>query len=279
MSEGASTRSLLPKSSTNKSLIRSPRSPIPDVLAALLLANKKGTIAPMTGRRVSLNSEHNKTNASPSVVFNKEFLLLVPLAASAIAITYDAGYFAGIGGFYFTFFSINEHIAFALQVLPFAVVGAALLVWHFSHLGRIVQRRRSKEKAHKEDKTDSGVRAVGLSALILVLLAILGLFIYFTRIYLFVITLTVATPFIIIAIYSSKLATKIISTTVYVTIVTYAAGELTGSQFARPTMLERFGFKASSTNKIKTKNEGEIGYSQAEIAVFFCTIQKKDDLP
>ena len=55
-------------------------------------------------------------------------LVLTPLLGSALAITYNVGYFFGIGGRlqFFTFFSLSEHIVFALAVFPQCLVLAIL---------------------------------------------------------------------------------------------------------------------------------------------------------
>jgi hypothetical protein len=55
-----------------------------------------------------------------------------PLFASSLAITYDVGFFVGIGISFFSFFSLTEHFVFALQSLPFAIPPAALLLMGFS---------------------------------------------------------------------------------------------------------------------------------------------------
>jgi len=65
----------------------------------------------------------------------KDFIIFVPLLATALAVTYDVGYFTGFDINYFTFFSLNEHIVFALQVLPYAMLLCVLYLpqvfWFF----------------------------------------------------------------------------------------------------------------------------------------------------
>ena len=51
----------------------------------------------------------------------KDWIVMLPLAGSILALTYDVGFFYGIGLPYFTLFSLSEHILFALQVLPQAI--------------------------------------------------------------------------------------------------------------------------------------------------------------
>ncbi|MCP3369892.1 hypothetical protein [Bradyrhizobium cajani] len=52
-----------------------------------------------------------------------------PLLASSLAVTYDVGFFVGIGLGFFSFFSLSEHLVFALQSLPFAIPPVAVLLF------------------------------------------------------------------------------------------------------------------------------------------------------
>jgi hypothetical protein len=61
-------------------------------------------------------------------VFSKELWVIAPVIGSAIAITYDVGYFTALDINLFTVFSISEHIAFALEVLPLAILATVILV-------------------------------------------------------------------------------------------------------------------------------------------------------
>ena len=47
-----------------------------------------------------------------------------PVFASTLAITYDVGFFYGSDLGFFTFFTLTEHLVFALQAAPFAMVTA-----------------------------------------------------------------------------------------------------------------------------------------------------------
>jgi membrane protein YqaA with SNARE-associated domain len=51
-----------------------------------------------------------------------------PVFASALAVTYDVGFFFGIDIDFFTFFSFSEHLVFALQAIPFAAPAAACII-------------------------------------------------------------------------------------------------------------------------------------------------------
>lgn len=51
----------------------------------------------------------------------KEALVIIPFMASALALTWEVGFFQVIGGGSFGLFTVTEHITFALQVLPIAL--------------------------------------------------------------------------------------------------------------------------------------------------------------
>ena len=56
----------------------------------------------------------------------KDALVVIPLLASSLAITWEVGYFSRLGGGSFALFSLTEHIAFAVQVLPLAIAVAMM---------------------------------------------------------------------------------------------------------------------------------------------------------
>lgn len=64
----------------------------------------------------------------PQLLSPKELVVLIPLIGTAIAMSYDVGYFWGIDINLFTLFSVTEHIVFALQAAPFALGVAFVLV-------------------------------------------------------------------------------------------------------------------------------------------------------
>src|SRR5260221_508806 len=52
----------------------------------------------------------------------KDAVLFIPAAATLLAVSYDVGYFFEIDLQFFTFFSLGEHIVFALMALPQVLV-------------------------------------------------------------------------------------------------------------------------------------------------------------
>jgi hypothetical protein len=62
-----------------------------------------------------------------SPAFNgKDSLIAFPLLGSALALTYDVGYFTGTDINFFSMFSISEHVTFALETIPLALPAASL---------------------------------------------------------------------------------------------------------------------------------------------------------
>jgi hypothetical protein len=53
----------------------------------------------------------------------RDLLVLAPLLGTGVAIAYNFGYFLAFDIDYFSFFSLTEHIVFALSALPIALVG------------------------------------------------------------------------------------------------------------------------------------------------------------
>lgn len=58
----------------------------------------------------------------------KSLSIVGPLLASTLAVTYDVGFFYGSDIGFFTFFSFTEHLVFALQAAPFAVVASGTVI-------------------------------------------------------------------------------------------------------------------------------------------------------
>jgi hypothetical protein len=53
----------------------------------------------------------------------------LPILGGLLAISYDVGYFWGVDITYYSLFSLTEHIVFATQALPVAVIIAILFVF------------------------------------------------------------------------------------------------------------------------------------------------------
>ncbi|MGX9389768.1 hypothetical protein ACWX0K_10920 [Nitrobacteraceae bacterium UC4446_H13] len=58
----------------------------------------------------------------------KDYAVYVPIIGTSLAFAWEVGLFVPIGGAAFGMFSISEHIVFALQALPVALVAAFLVI-------------------------------------------------------------------------------------------------------------------------------------------------------
>jgi hypothetical protein len=64
-----------------------------------------------------MEAESKKATFEP-----KDFALFVPMVATVMATIFDVGYFLAADFNFFTLFTLAEHVVFALQALPFAIL-------------------------------------------------------------------------------------------------------------------------------------------------------------
>jgi hypothetical protein len=57
-----------------------------------------------------------------SDVSDKSAITLAPIVGIIAAVSYDVGYFFGIDLYYFSFFSLTEHVVFALEAMPIVIL-------------------------------------------------------------------------------------------------------------------------------------------------------------
>jgi hypothetical protein len=82
-----------------------------------------------------------------------------PLYTTSLAICYDVGFFSGLDIGFFTFYSITEHLVFALQALPWALIPAltifsvaSILWWGYRFSKNEVAAFTEKIKAASEEE-------------------------------------------------------------------------------------------------------------------------------
>jgi hypothetical protein len=90
---------------------------------------------------------HNRTEFDmpdqPETVWQpKDFVLLIPLLASSLAISWEVGKFFPSGGF--SFFTLSEHFLAAMVALPVALVVTFFFAFSFATLGPIARRMAAK---------------------------------------------------------------------------------------------------------------------------------------
>ena len=82
-----------------------------------------------------------------------------PLYTTSLAICYDVGFFMGVDIGFFTFYSITEHLVFALQALPWALVPALsifsliyIIVWGYHRNKKVVADFIEKFKGYSAEQ-------------------------------------------------------------------------------------------------------------------------------
>lgn len=111
-------------------------------------------------------------------LFPKELILAIPLIGTALAISFDVGYFFGLDINLFTLFSISEHIVFALEASPFAV-GMAVLIALL--VGTGLHRRVAKPKPSSPEQKSRVRKIAGAIAVFALVLIIASVVIYFQK--------------------------------------------------------------------------------------------------
>lgn len=69
----------------------------------------------------------------------KNLFVLAPAFGASLAFAFETGYFFGLDIFYFSFFSLSEHIVFAISMLPLTLLAAYGLMLIYSVLLRLNQ--------------------------------------------------------------------------------------------------------------------------------------------
>jgi hypothetical protein len=83
----------------------------------------------MAGNGIAKDAVPEETAKSkPEPWSVKDGLIAIPFLASALALTWEVGFFVRVKAGAFGIFSISEHLTFALQALPVAFFAATLLI-------------------------------------------------------------------------------------------------------------------------------------------------------
>lgn len=98
----------------------------------------------------------------------KDYLLVAPLAGSVLALSWEIGSFTPIGSSAFGYYSVAEHLAFALQALPHGFLTVLFFVALYS-MGSFDGSRRSADSFRSKLRflaTTLGVYSAGLVIII-----------------------------------------------------------------------------------------------------------------
>jgi len=90
----------------------------------------------------------------------EKMLAVVPILGSLVAVTYDVGYFWSVDPIYFGFFSLSEHIVFAAQAIPMAIILTMAIfgsvAWLVAYRQRGAQGAEAVTKSANERRIETG---------------------------------------------------------------------------------------------------------------------------
>jgi hypothetical protein len=193
-----------------------------------------------------------KSDVPPSGIYTyKEFAVLIPLLGSGLAVAYDVGYFGGLDIEFFSFFSLSEHIVFALRAFPPAVVVACLIGAAMPFQSRYLDDLRQLERRKK-------LGLISICALAMLLLwgaaaALSGAGV----INLGDMAAFLTVILIMLAIMLDRLVTRTLVVCAAVTIVSFAAGYESAKNILAPKPHVRF-VQFTGTTVIDTARDGAL---------------------
>jgi hypothetical protein len=97
-------------------------------------------------------------------VFKREFFVILPLFGTGVAISFDVGYFTKLDINLFNVFSVSEHVAFALQLVP-AIVLVSMIIIISSFAESYLKQKQANKGA------DKILMAILLAAVVVVFIA------------------------------------------------------------------------------------------------------------
>jgi hypothetical protein len=129
-----------------------------------------------------MTEDANKT----SNLWKDSYLAYIPLLGAAVAVTFDVGYFFALNLSFFTMFSLSEHILFAIQAFPIALVVVLFSLIAAGILLSAFFLERPPPAASVNPKKLHGVQRIAalvlLVLLVLALLSFVGYMLYSTPI-------------------------------------------------------------------------------------------------
>jgi hypothetical protein len=205
-----------------------------------------------------------------------KFFPAIPLVGTTIAVCFDVGYFWGVGIDYFTLFSLTEHIGFALEALP-----AALVISIWAMLTDAVAEVPASWSRNRMDKSKRGFssprekrtfliwKLVGLLALLVFLSSVtLALIWYLAWLRVFVLgCVVVAMMVAILAAGDRWYASGPIFLLIVGSTAALLLGEFNGSSYiAQTTARDTIVLKSGDTISVNVIRSGERGVLYAKPA-------------
>ncbi|TAH68902.1 MAG: hypothetical protein EWM45_01205 [Rhodopseudomonas palustris] len=106
----------------------------------------------------------------------KDAIIAIPALASALAITFNVGYFAGIDISFLTVFSLPEHLVFSLEAIPYALLLAGTLWWTLSYgyVDSLIRLAQSHPKPKLQLRVSIGIQIVTTLTLVFLMTHLFG---------------------------------------------------------------------------------------------------------
>lgn len=112
-----------------------------------------------------------------SILWNDSYIAYIPLLGGAVALTFDVGYFYAIDINFFTVFSLSEHLVFAIQAFPIALVFLITSSVIVVLMGRKQPPPINSSKASRPQRITA---YVVLTLIVLALILFIGYLLFFT---------------------------------------------------------------------------------------------------
>jgi len=113
--------------------------------------------------------------AADKYFLNEKYIAYIPVLAAILALGFDVGFFYAINISFFTLFSLSEHILFALQALPVAMIFLFAVTMVLGGTNFIV---KSHQPTSSPVVSSRGLKIIALIFFILLTIALLAFLIY-----------------------------------------------------------------------------------------------------
>lgn len=218
-----------------------------------------------------ISETDNTSLPASNVVGGKELLFLFPMLGSSLAIIFDVGYFSGIGLHYFTFFSLSEHLVFALMYLPLGIILSTFLA---AYVALIIRTKEPFRKRTRNLSTPFAVvTSVGMTLAGTVLLFVC--YLIFGNLW-GILTLSIAT-IVAAEVFHRSTTTKLIAGILVVTVSSFSLGHDFAIWKISPTIAMRYLAGQNSLTKLDTNENVTVVkiIRSGERGILFYDIEKK----
>ena len=209
-----------------------------------------------------MDNDANRQIGQSSLTISKDFFLLIPLLGSALAVTYDVGFFVGVNLHLFSLFSLSEHIVFALEALPPALLIAFLVGLANYFRGPI------KQQAGAHSRISMALAIILTSAVLVIVLL--------SKVYVVTALIVVGAIFITLSFELESVPGRAVTLYAAATTIAFVFGYNDGVQYLYPS--GSIGRASRAITTIETKSDGKIDATvmrSGERGVLFFDVKNK----